>query len=121
MAQDGEKPVKGDGLSDEGQDTDNVLADDHDNDDCGEADPESEIEALGRALISAILDHAPVGDVQKLLDEEEAPLWYQDGDGWSALHAAASVEDAELVKSLLQRGSPWNAGERPHLHTHCTR
>jgi|SRR6266850_1454645 len=122
MGQDGEKPIKGVVLSDEDQDIDGVLADGHDNGD--EADPDSEIEALGQALIYTILNHAPPEDVQKLLDEDEAPLWYQDEDGWSALHAAASVEDAELVKDLLQRGAPWNSGERALsycLHTHCTR
>jgi hypothetical protein len=51
-------------------------------------------------------------DVQKLLDED-APLWYQDKDGWSALHAAASVEDPELVKKLLQHGALWNSGKSP--------
>ena len=116
MGQDGEKPIKGVVLPDDG-----VLADDHDNDDCGEADPDSEIEALGQALINAILDRAPPEDVQKLLDEDEAPLWYQGEDGWSALHAAASVEDAELVKDLLQRGAPWNSGERSLTRTVFTR
>jgi hypothetical protein len=119
--QDGEKVVKGDALSDEDQNTDGVLADDHDNVDYDEtvSDSDSEIEALGRALVNAILDHAPPEDVQKLLDEDEAPLWYQDEDGWSALHAAASVEDAGLVKDLLQRGAPWNSCERsPVLSSH---
>lgn len=69
-----------------------------------------EITELGRALIDAILGYAPIEDVQKLLDED-APLWYQDEGGWSALHAAASVEDAELVKCLLQKGALWNAGK----------
>jgi protein arginine N-methyltransferase 2 len=122
MGQDGEKPIKDVVLSDEDQHIDGISADDHD--DSGEADPDSEIEALGQALINAILDHAPPEVVQKLLNEDEPPLWYQDEDGWSALHAAASVEDAELVKDLLQRGAPWNSGERALsycLHTHCTR
>lgn len=73
-----------------------------------------EITTLGRALIDAILEYAPIEDVQKLLDED-APLWYQDEGGWSALHAAASVEDTELVKSLLQRGALWNAGKARSL------
>ena len=104
--QDGGKPVKSDALSDEERDDrDGVQADDHDD------EAEGEMEALGQALISAILERAPPEDVQKLLVEDEAPLWYQDEDGWSALHAAASVEDAELIKSLLQRGALWNSGE----------
>src|SRR5260221_10799317 len=107
MDQDGEKPVKSDVLPDEERDDrGDVQADGLDDEAMGE------IEALGQALISAILERAPPEDVQKLLDEDEAPLWYQDEDGWSALHAAASVEDAELIKSLLQRGAPWNSGEQ---------
>ncbi|KAH8988028.1 S-adenosyl-L-methionine-dependent methyltransferase [Lactarius akahatsu] len=66
-------------------------------------------DTIGLALINAILEYAPIEDIQKLLDED-APLWYQDEeDGWSALHAAASVEDAELVKKLLQHGAVWNS------------
>ncbi|KAI0300992.1 S-adenosyl-L-methionine-dependent methyltransferase [Multifurca ochricompacta] len=74
-----------------------------------EAD-EDEIATLGRALIDAILEYAPMEDVQGLLDKD-APLWYQDEDGWSALHAAASVEDADLVRKLLQRGALWNSAD----------
>ncbi|KAI0288539.1 S-adenosyl-L-methionine-dependent methyltransferase [Russula brevipes] len=94
-AEDGGKSAQGDDLLDESCDI--------------EAD-EGEIEALGRALINAILEYAPMEDVQRLLDEG-APLWFQDEDGWSALHAAASVEDAELVKTLLQRGALWNSAD----------
>ncbi|KAI9507439.1 S-adenosyl-L-methionine-dependent methyltransferase [Russula earlei] len=88
---DGEKPARGD------------IDEDYNAD-------EIEIVALGRALITAILEQSPIQEVQKLLDED-APLWYQDEDGWSALHAAASVEDPGLVKILLQRGALWNSGE----------
>ena len=102
---DGGKTVKSDTLPDgERDDQRDVQADGHDD------EAEGEIEALGQALISAILERAPPEDVQKLLDEDEAPIWYQDRDGWSALHAAASVEDTELIKGLLQRGAPWNTG-----------
>ena len=73
-----------------------------------------EIAGLGQALIDSILEYLPIADVQKLLDED-APLWYQDECGWSALHAAASVENAELVKTLLQRGALWNAGKARSL------
>ena len=96
-----------------------VLSDeDHDSDQL-EAEL-GKITELGQTLIDAILEYVPTEDVQKLLDEE-APLWYQDECGWSALHAAASVENAELVKSLLQRGALWNAGNtRPlYLITSC--
>jgi len=93
---DGERPAKDDVFPDEGRDLDQ-----------GDDD---EIAALGRALIASILEYSPIEYVQKLLDED-APLWYQDKDGWSALHAAASVGDAELVKDLLQRGALWNSGE----------
>ena len=54
--------------------------------------------AQGQAVIN---ETAPNGDVQKLLDE----------DGWSALHAAASVEDMELIKMLLQHSALWNSGK----------
>lgn len=99
--EDREKPAKGDVPPDEDYDLEHLEADESDSED---------IALLGRALISAILEYAPMEDVQRLLDEE-APLWYQDEDGWSALHAAASVEDAELVKNLLRRGAVWNSGD----------
>lgn len=89
---------------------DDAIADD-DNVPGYVGDDEDEIAVVGMALINAILEHAPKEEIQKLLDED-APLWYQDeDDGWSALHAAASVEDAELVKNLLQHGAVWNSGE----------
>ncbi len=97
-----EKPADSDGLPDEDHDSDQLEAE------------LGKIAELGQALIDAILEHTPIGDVQKLLDED-APLWYQDECGWSALHAAASVENAELVKSLLQKGALWNTGKARSL------
>ena len=97
---DSERLAKGDVITDEDSGSDYVDAD------------EDEIVTQGQALISGILEYAPMEDVQKLLDED-APLWYQDKDGWSALHAAASVEDPELVKKLLQHGALWNSGKSP--------
>ena len=91
-----------------------VLSDEDHNSDQLEAEL-GKITELGQTLIDAILEYVPTEDVQKLLDEE-APLWYQDECGWSALHAAASVENAELVKSLLQRGALWNAGKTRPLY-----
>jgi protein arginine N-methyltransferase 2 len=89
-------------------DVDVVPDEDHDSDQLEEE--LSKISELGQTLIDAVLEYVPIEDVQKLLDED-APLWYQDECGWSALHAAASVENPELVKSLLQRGALWNAGK----------
>ena len=105
-ADNGEERTKheDDAVSDKGSDPDYVE------------DDEDEIATVGLALINAILEYAPVEEIQKLLDDH-APLWYQDEeDGWSALHAAASVEDAELVKNLLQHGAVWNSGETPFLY-----
>jgi protein arginine N-methyltransferase 2 len=95
-------------LPEKSADVNVVPNEDHDSDEL-EAEL-GKIAELGQTLIDAILEYVPVEDVQKLLDED-APLWYQDECGWSALHAAASVENAELVKNLLQRGALWNAGK----------
>jgi ankyrin repeat protein len=94
---------------------DDAIADGDNDPDYVDGD-EEEIVVIGMALINAILEYAPKEYIQKLLDED-APLWYQDEeDGWSALHAAASVEDTELVKKLLQHGAVWNSGETRFLY-----
>ncbi|KAL1748763.1 S-adenosyl-L-methionine-dependent methyltransferase [Schizophyllum fasciatum] len=42
-----------------------------------------------------------------------APLWYQnEEEGISALHAAAYMQNEELVKLLLQKGAVWNAVDK---------
>lgn len=64
---------------------------------------------LGTTLIQAILEKEPISNVQDLIDAG-APLWYQDDDGTSALHAAAYVENEQLVKLLIEEGAVWNAG-----------
>lgn len=64
---------------------------------------------LGTTLIQAILEKEPVSNVQDLIDAG-APLWYQDDEGTSALHAAAYVENEQLVKLLIEEGAIWNAG-----------
>jgi len=99
-------------LPERSADVDVLTDEEHDSDQL-EAEL-GKIAELGQALIDAILEYVPIEGVQKLLDED-APLWYQDVCGWSALHAAASVENAELVKSLLQRGALWNAGKTRSL------
>ncbi|EIM89705.1 uncharacterized protein STEHIDRAFT_92135 [Stereum hirsutum FP-91666 SS1] len=76
-----------------------------------EASDASDVEnllELGQALIYGILQRKPIEDIRTILDAG-APLWYQDEDGWSCLHAAASLEDEKLIKVLLDEGAVWNA------------
>lgn len=73
---------------------------------------ESEVDhlvELGMDLISAILDKFPLEVVKSKVDAG-APLWFQDDDGFSALHAAAMNEDEELIQYLIAEGAVWNAG-----------
>ena len=70
----------------------------------------NEAVALGEDLITHILHRAPL-EVIKAEVEAGAPLWYQDEEGTSALHAAAYVENEELISFLLEKGAIWNAGE----------
>ncbi len=69
----------------------------------------NELVVLGRLLIDAVLARKPIPDIRTIIDDG-APLWFQDEDGWSALHAAANNEDEDLVKLLLAEGAIWNAG-----------
>ena len=64
---------------------------------------------LGTKLITAILDRSPFATVKAIVGEG-APLWFQDDEGVSALHAAAYVENEELIRYLLEQGAVWNAG-----------
>lgn len=66
---------------------------------------------LGTTLIKAILEKEPLDNIQDLIDAG-APLWFQDNDGTSPLHAATYVGDDDLVKLLLEEGAPWNTGEQ---------
>jgi protein arginine N-methyltransferase 2 len=50
-------------------------------------------------------------EVEVLLKDKEAPVWYQDESGWSSLHYAAEREDLAMIKVLLKHGAVWNAGE----------
>jgi len=68
---------------------------------------------LGQGLISAIVDRKSLAEIRMLIDS--APLWFQDDDGWSALHAAAKIEDETLVRLLLENGAVWNAGKHAVL------
>ena len=73
---------------------------------------DEDIEALsmlGGYLIFSILHRRPLPKILTLIDAG-APLWYQDDEGTSPLHAAAYIEDNELVRILIEKGAIWNAG-----------
>ncbi|EDQ99484.1 arginine methyl transferase [Laccaria bicolor S238N-H82] len=64
---------------------------------------------LGEHLINAILENASVETVKDIL-KSGAPVWYQnEEEGVSPLHAAAYVQNEELVAILIERGAVWNA------------
>jgi len=63
---------------------------------------------LGTTLIQAILEKEPVDNIRDLIDAG-APLWFQDNEGTSPLHAAAYVGNDQLIKLLLEEGAVWNA------------
>ncbi|EPT05046.1 hypothetical protein FOMPIDRAFT_1112516 [Fomitopsis schrenkii] len=69
--------------------------------------------ALGQALVEALLERRPRALVEKMV-QDGAPLWYQDEEGTSALHAAAYAEDEELIRYLIQQGAVWNAVDNLH-------
>ena len=69
----------------------------------------AEATAFGTRLIETILNRAPF-EVVKAQVDAGAPLWFQDDEGTSALHAAAYVENLELVRYLIEEGAVWNAG-----------
>ena len=65
---------------------------------------------LGEHLISGILNDEGTETITQAI-EIGAPLWYQnEEEGISALHAAAYMQNEELVKLLLKKGAVWNAG-----------
>lgn len=73
---------------------------------------DEDIEALsmlGGYLIFSILHRRPLPKILTLIDAG-APLWYQDDEGTSALHAAVYIEDEELVRILIEKGAIWNVG-----------
>lgn len=72
------------------------------------------LSVLGGYLIFSILHRRPLPKILTLIDAG-APLWYQDDEGTSPLHAAAYVEDEELVSILIEKGAIWNAGKAAWL------
>ncbi|THU95644.1 arginine methyl transferase [Dendrothele bispora CBS 962.96] len=76
-----------------------------------DSDSDSEVHVLteaGELLISSILQGQPIESIKQLV-KDGAPLWYQDGEGLSPLHAAAYMQDELLVKFLIDEGAVWNA------------
>jgi type IV protein arginine methyltransferase len=84
---------------------------------------DSDIDAVaisGEELIARILENEPVEIISGLLDSG-SPVWYQNEiEGISPLHAAAYVQNAELVKFLIEKGAVWNAGWLSSLLTRCS-
>ena len=77
------------------------------------SDDEMDIDAVveqGQQLIDAILRRRPLAEIKEMI-AAGAPVWYQDDEGTSPLHAAAYVESEELVRFLIEEGAVWNAGE----------
>jgi protein arginine N-methyltransferase 2 len=67
------------------------------------------VSLFGEQLISSILSDVSIAAVKSLIDNG-APLWYQNEEGMSCLHAAAYMQNTELVKYLIEKGAVWNAG-----------
>ncbi|EMD37365.1 hypothetical protein CERSUDRAFT_114038 [Gelatoporia subvermispora B] len=67
----------------------------------------------GQQLVDAILSRAHIEPIKAMITSG-APLWYQDDEGMSALHAAAYVENTELVRLLIDEGAIWNAVDNLH-------
>ncbi|KAG6891481.1 hypothetical protein C0992_006212 [Termitomyces sp. T32_za158] len=64
---------------------------------------------LGELLITSVIADEPIQAIKTII-ESGAPLWYQDAaEGMSALHAAAYMRNAELVKMFIEHGAIWNA------------
>lgn len=77
------------------------------------SDDEMDVDAAieqGQLLVDAILRRKPLSEVKAMI-AAGAPVWYQDDEGTSPLHAAAYIESEELVRFLIDEGAIWNAGE----------
>jgi len=69
---------------------------------------------IGEQLIDSILADQPIAAVKSFVDNG-APLWYQNDEGMSCLHAAAYCQNTELVKYLIDNGAVWNAVDNLHI------
>jgi protein arginine N-methyltransferase 2 len=75
-----------------------------------DSDIDAVVTRLGEELIAMILENESVEKISGLLDSG-SPVWYQnENEGISPLHAAAFVQNVELVKLLIEKGAVWNAG-----------
>jgi protein arginine N-methyltransferase 2 len=75
-----------------------------------DSDIDAVVTGLGEELIARILEYDSVEKISGLLDSG-SPVWYQnENEGISPLHAAAFVQNTELVKLLIEKGALWNAG-----------
>ena len=75
-------------------------------------DEEMDVDAVvvkGLELVDMILRRKPLSEIKEVI-AAGAPVWYQDDEGTSPLHAAAYNEDITLVNFLIQAGAIWNAG-----------
>jgi type IV protein arginine methyltransferase len=73
---------------------------------------DADIEALsllGEHLVNSIWTDEPNAAAKRLIDNG-APVWYQNEEGISCLHAAAYQQNTELVRYLIEKGAVWNAG-----------
>ena len=69
----------------------------------------SALNVVGQSLITSIMEGTPSETIKSMVDQG-VPLWYQDEEGLTALHAAAYREDRELIRYLLEKGATWNLG-----------
>ncbi|KAI5476384.1 hypothetical protein MNV49_007833 [Pseudohyphozyma bogoriensis] len=68
--------------------------------------PAINLELAASLLAACLAGDAPLAHE---LVGQGADAWIQDDQGWTSLHAAASVGDADLVKFLLRKGNAvWN-------------
>ncbi len=76
------------------------------------SDDEMDVDVVveqGQQLVDAILQRQPLSEIKDMI-ATGAPVWYQDDEGTSPLHAAAYIENEELVRFLVDEGAIWNAG-----------
>ncbi|KAI0819972.1 hypothetical protein BC628DRAFT_1399708 [Trametes gibbosa] len=89
------------------------MADEHSSNDAKDNMDVDELIIQGEELVSAILWRTPFAEIKSMI-EAGAPVWFQDSEGLSPLHAAAYVEDDALVRLLIDEGAVWNAVDNLH-------